>query len=38
MWVDLTKNETKKQKIIIHDIWFVLRPYPGTYMKYRASC
>ena len=22
----------------IHDIWCMLRPYPGTHMKCRASC
>jgi hypothetical protein len=26
------------QKNDIHDIWCILRPYPPTHMKYRASC
>ena len=30
--------EFGRSKNDIHDIWCMLRPYPGTHMKFRASC
>ena len=30
--------EFGRSKNDIHDIWCMLRPYPGSHIKFRASC